>query len=244
MNILITGAAGYQAGFIIDRLRENHELTLFDRVQPVRDGRFVSGDITDAAAVCRASAGQDAVVHLVALVRERAGKPQTLFADVMVKGTWNVAEACVQAGVERLVNISSVVAIGSPANADRAYAVGDPSRFGAGDLFYCLAKHLGEEIGRAYHQAHGLRVINLRPGVIAGDGLNPGPARPDGNTGAPWFIYVHPGDVARAVELALVRNEAPSGTYNVVAGHPESRFDWRATAEALGYEPQHNWEEL
>ena len=33
-KILITGAAGYLAGFIIERLRSKYELTLTDRIDP------------------------------------------------------------------------------------------------------------------------------------------------------------------------------------------------------------------
>lgn len=241
-KVLITGAAGYQAGFIIERLRERYELTLFDRAEPQFDLPFVRGDVTDYADVERACAGQQAVVHLVALVRERFDKPPWLFADVMVKGTWHVAEACVKQGVQRLVNVSSIVAIGWPERADRPYRVGDPARFRANDLSYCLAKHLGEEIGRAYHQAHGLRVIHLRPGVIAGDGLNPGP-QPPADPVQPWFLYVDPRDVAQAVDRAL-ETDVPHGCYNIVAGRRDSLFDWTQARDEIGYRPEHNWPEI
>ena len=90
-KILITGAAGYLAGFIIERLWPKYELTLTDRVELPLDRQdlpFVQGDITTYVDIERACEGQDAVVHLVALVRERFDKPLWLFADVMVKGTW------------------------------------------------------------------------------------------------------------------------------------------------------------
>jgi len=244
LKILITGAAGYQAGFIIDRLHAKHELTFFDRVKPAQEGRFVEGDITDFDAVRGACSGQDVVVHLVALVRERFDKPHGLFADIMVKGTWNVAEACAQQGVSKLVNISSVVAVGWPKATDRPYRVGEPARYDKGDLFYCLSKFLGEEIGRAYHEAHGLKVINLRPAMIAGDGLNPNPKRPDEDPGPHWFLYVHPEDVAQAVDQAIESDTVTCESFNVVAGHPQARFDWKDTAEKLGYNPQHNWEDV
>ena len=112
-KILITGAAGYLAGFIIQRLRPKYELTLTDRVEPkpeFRDLPFMQADITNYAEIEKVCEGHDAVVHLVALVRERFDKPAWLFADVMVKGTWNVAEACAVGGVQRLVNISSISA--------------------------------------------------------------------------------------------------------------------------------------
>ncbi len=245
-NILVTGAAGYLARSIIERLRPHHALTLFDRVAPQHDVAhglsLVLGDVTCYDDVQRACAGQDAVVHTIALVRERFDKPQTLFADVMVKGAWNVAQACVDQRVARLINISSIVAIGWPQAADRPYRVGDPSTFRQGDLFYCLSKHLGEEIGMAYHQAHGLSVIHLRPGVIAGDGLNQGP-RPPTNPSGPWFVYVDPRDVAQAVECAL-QSAIPYGRYNIVAGRSDSLFDWASARDELGYQPEHNWPEI
>ena len=66
---LITGAAGYLAGFIIERLRPKYELTLTDRVELPLDRQdlpFVQGDITTYVDIERACEGQDAVVHLVA----------------------------------------------------------------------------------------------------------------------------------------------------------------------------------
>jgi nucleoside-diphosphate-sugar epimerase len=265
-RVLILGAAGYLAGFIIERLRAGCDLTLADIVEPAGEAAaglpFLRTDVTAAEEVARACEGQEAVVHLVALVRERFDKPPPLFADVMVRGTWNVAEACVQRGVKRLVNISSIVACGWPARVDRPYRVGDPAQFGARDLSYCLAKSLGERIGDAYHQAHGLSVIHLRPGVIAGDGLNPGPQPPgatdacacSASAGAAmsvhsaqpqdfWFVYVDPRDVAQAVECALQTNVA-RGCYNIVAGRDDALFDWRPARDEIGYQPQHNWPEI
>lgn len=245
-KVLVTGAAGYLAGFVIERLRSKYELTLTDRLEPkldIKNFRFVLGDITAYPDVEKACAGQDAVVHLVALVRERFDKPPWLFADVMVKGTWNVAEACVKQGVKRLVNISSIIACGKPIKTDRPYGVGEPSRFAAGDLYYCLAKHLGEQVGYVYHQAHGLSVIQLRPGVIARDGRNPEPQAPK-DPSQPWFVHVDPRDVAQAVEKALQTPNVAYGCFNIVAGRKDSLFDWIQAAKELGYSPEYNWPEI
>ena len=249
-KVLITGAAGYLASFVIARLRSEYELTLTDwvdvKAQPDRSDlqgiRFIRGDITCDSDIAHACEGQDAVVHLVALVRERFDKPAWLFADVMVKGTWNVAEACVKHDVQRLVNISSISMCGSPVSSEQAYRVGEPSCFTTGDLHYALSKSLGEQIGHAYHQAHGLHVIHLRPGVIAGDGHNPGPQRPEDTT-KPWFAYVDPRDVAQAVECALASDIA-YGAYHIVAGRQDSKFDWTSATQELGYVPEYNWPEI
>src|SRR4028119_539447 len=142
-GVLLTGAAGVQASYIIHRLRAKYDLTLFDRAAPreeFSDLPFISGDIT------------------------RLEDEKTEFAEA--------------------------------------------------DLFYSLAKNLGEAIGNAYHQAHGLDVIHLRPGVIARDGANAEPQPTD----APfWFIHVDPEDVAHAVEAAL-QSETRHGTFQIVAG--------------------------
>ncbi|MDE0638403.1 MAG: NAD(P)-dependent oxidoreductase [Candidatus Poribacteria bacterium] len=245
-KVLITGAAGYLAQFIIERLHSKYQLTLTDIVKPKSDFNgttFIKADITNAYEIEAACAEQDAVVHLVALVRERHGKPLSLFADVMVKGTWNVAEACVKQDVQKLVNISSISACPPASGSKLPYQVDDPFQFGAGDLYYALAKHLGEQIGLAYHQAHGLKVIHIRPGVIAGDGLNPGPSAPEVVTD-PWFVYVDPRDVAQCVECAIETEEITYGAYNAVAGRSDSRFDWKQAEKELGYSPQHNWDEI
>ena len=245
-KVLITGASGYLAQFIIDRLQGAYQLTLTDIVEPDQTfagASFITADVTNPTEIEAACEGQDAVVHLVALVRERSGKPASLFADVMVKGTWNVAEACVQQGVQKLVNISSISACHPAPSAKLPYEVDDDFVFGPGDLYYSLAKYLGERIGAAYHQAHGLDVIHVRPGVIAGDGLNPGPTAPDVVT-APWFVYVDPRDVAQCVALAIETETIKYGAYNAVAGREDSRFAWKSGKEELGYSPEHNWPEI
>lgn len=245
-RILITGAAGYLAQFIIASLHNTYKLTLADIVEPNRkyDGTtFIKADITDLSEIESACAEHDVVVHLVALVRERHGKPLSLYAEVMVKGTWNVAEACVRQGVQKLVNISSISACPPAPEVQLPYQVGDKFQFGGGDIFYALSKYLGEQIGLAYHQAHGLKVIHIRPGVIDGDGLNPGPSKPDVVTD-PWFVYVDPRDVAQCVECAIENEDVKYGAFNAVAGRNDSRYDWKQAERDIGYSPEYNWDEI
>jgi NAD+ dependent glucose-6-phosphate dehydrogenase len=185
---------------------------------------------------------QDLVVHLIALVRERFGVPAAVYCDVMVKGTWHLAQACVEQGIKRLINISSIVALGWPAPEDLPSRPEAGGRFADSDLFYALSKGLGEAVGKAYHEAYGLEVIHLRPGVIAGDGLNNGPHLPSAPTDH-WFLYVDPRDVAQAVALAE-KAAIGYGAYNIVAGRADAMFDWSGAARDLGYSPRHNWPEI
>ena len=244
MKLLITGAAGFQAKFVIERLEASHELTLFDCIPMETRHRFVRGDITNYDDVLSACEGQDVVVHMVALVRGRNKRPVSDFADIMVKGTWHVAEACVKAGVKRLVNFSSIAATGWPTDNNHCYKAADHCGFRAADLWYAVAKSLGEGIVRAYREAHGVSIINLRPGVIANDGVNGEPQPYEGPPLKYRFVYVHAEDVAQAALLAVETENVESGDYYVLAGREDSWFDWREPAKDLGYRPEHNWEYL
>ena len=242
-RVLVTGAAGYLAGFIIAELEAEYALTLFDRVPMETTHPFIQGDIIDPGVVARACAGQDAVVHTIALVRGRGSHPVADFADIMVKGTWNVLEAGAAQSLKRLINISSVVADGFPALGSRPFLPGDGPFYSPDDLYYSVSKKLGEVLGDAYARAHGLDVIHLRPGVIAGDGANPEPSSDTTGLSQPWFMYVDPRDVAQSVSGAL-KTSRRSGTYCIVAGRSDSLFDWRPAAAEIGYAPQYNWPEI
>jgi len=240
-RILITGASGYLGGFVVNALAGTAPLRLFDRVAPESvpaDAELVLGDVVDLAAIEGAVRGCRAVVHMVALVRGRSSRPLADFANVMFRGTWNVFDAAARYGVPRVVNVSSIVA-GRFAG-DRRNTIHDPPEYGQGDLPYALSKTVAEEVGRAYHRAYGLAVVHVRPGIIAGDGANPGPKKPEGRAGL-WFLYVDPRDVAGAVALA-VRDDAPEyGTFPVVADRADTTIDLTPTIEQLGFRPQHNW---
>lgn len=246
-RVLLVGASGYLAGFVTTALQEaGYWLRGFDRVPPPagRDiQEFVVGDITRLEDVRRAVAQQDGVVHLAGFVRGRWDQPLERFADVMVKGTWLVLDAAAGAGVRRVVSVSSIVAIGAPPTGDDLLVESRGPDLGGNDLYYQLSKWLGEEIGRAYAGARGLSVVSLRPGVIAGDGSNPGPSVPVPPRRR-WFNYVDPRDVAQAIGGALSAPHLQQSSYFVVAAHPESAYDISAARRDLGYIPQHNWLEL
>ena len=62
----------------------------------------------------------------------------------------------------------------------------------------------------------------MRPGVIAGDGLNPGPSEPE-NVTDPWFVYVDPRDVAQCVVKLL--NQKKWNTVRIMQSQDETIHD-------------------
>jgi nucleoside-diphosphate-sugar epimerase len=143
-----------------------------------------------------------------------------------------------------VVHLSSILACGQPDDISRPYHLGDPSGFVARDILYPLAKQLGEQVLDAYHEAHGLAVIHLRPGVIAGDPRYPPPSPPEPLKSKPyWFRHVDPRDIAQAIEMALTTDRS-EGCYHLLAGRGDAMFDWSTARQELGYQPQHNWPDI
>ncbi len=77
---------------------------------------IMQANIRDKGSVARAIEGADAVVNLVGILYER-GKQS--FETAQRDGAINIAEACAEAGIKRLVQIS---AIGADAEASASYA--------------------------------------------------------------------------------------------------------------------------
>src|SRR5215208_936761 len=107
---LVTGGTGYVGSFIVPRLRERGgtvRLLVHDmkRVSPVLHGggyELVEGDVTRPETLPAAFAGVDAVVHLVAIIKERG---HVTFERVNYGGTVNAVAAAKAAGVRRFLHM-------------------------------------------------------------------------------------------------------------------------------------------
>jgi uncharacterized protein YbjT (DUF2867 family) len=109
--ILVTGGTGFVGPHVVHALRAR-ELPVRVLVRDLRRGararawgaELAEGDVTDAASVVAATAGVDAVVHLVAIIKGSRAD----FERVMVQGTRNVVSAAKAAGVRRFVLASAL----------------------------------------------------------------------------------------------------------------------------------------
>jgi len=112
--ILVTGATGHVGNVLV---RE-----LLAQEQPVRamllpndkcaslaglDVERVTGNVLDPASLDRAMHGVDVVYHLAGIISIVPGA-ETLMHKVNVDGVRNTAQAALQAGVRRMVHISSI----------------------------------------------------------------------------------------------------------------------------------------
>ncbi|MGQ9541746.1 MAG: NAD-dependent epimerase/dehydratase family protein [Armatimonadota bacterium] len=165
MRLLVTGSNGFIGQELVKRLLEaGYALRTFDRTASAsKEWEHLAGDLRDAFTVRRVVQGADAVVHLGAMSSDRRNAAEEVLS-VNVQGTWNVLQACAEAGVGRVVYFSSINALG---------CVGGhrPPEYLPLDDFhprhpmtpYQLSKHLAEEVCRSYTERYGIITICLRP---------------------------------------------------------------------------------
>jgi uncharacterized protein YbjT (DUF2867 family) len=109
VRVLVTGATGFVGPAIVQRLvDEGHTVRVLEHTAgssaELPSQEAVPGSMTDPESLRRAVEGQDAVVHLVALL---SGKPEE-FERVMEQGTRDLLEAASDAGVRRFVLMSAL----------------------------------------------------------------------------------------------------------------------------------------
>jgi nucleoside-diphosphate-sugar epimerase len=160
MRVLVTGGTGYLGQAIVRALvARGHAPVVFAR-RASQSGlaiATVDGDTGDQAAVLRAAAGMDAIIHAAALVTIWHPRPST-FDSVNVGGLENTLEAARALDIGRVVYTSSFLAY-PPADG------GVPLR--AND--YQRTKVRAGEIARNAIRA-GVPLVSLVPGVVYGPG--------------------------------------------------------------------------
>jgi UDP-glucose 4-epimerase len=171
-RLVVIGGAGLIGSHTVDLLiREDvGEIAVYDNfvrgthenlAAALRDPRVkifeAGGDVTQSDILGAALKGADGVFHFAALWLLQCHEfPRAAF-DVNIRGTFNVMEACVAAGVKRLVYSSSASVYGDaveePMSEDHPFN---------NKNFYGATKICGEAMLRAFHHRYGLNFVGLR----------------------------------------------------------------------------------
>jgi nucleoside-diphosphate-sugar epimerase len=167
-RVLITGASGFIGRAVGDRLRaDGVEVVGVDRLaDPVRG--VVAGDTTDPGPWRAALRGCDAIVHTAAVVSNAVDVDEQWRVNVL--GTRRVVEAARDAGVPRVVHLSSIRAfsdLGFPDGVTEDHPVradGNP---------YVDTKIASEQVLLQAHAAGEVDGVIVRPGDVYGPGSRP-----------------------------------------------------------------------
>ncbi len=172
MRLVVTGANGFvgtalgraaaEAGHVVVRaVRRACTNEAEERAVGDIDGRTDWQDVLH---------GAGAVVHLAARVhvmRENVSDPMAAYRATNVDGTRRLAEAAVEAGVRRLVFVSTVKVLGE-ATTGRPFGPGDPP---APADPYARSKVEAEEVVREVAERSGLEAVIVRPPLVHGPGV-------------------------------------------------------------------------
>jgi UDP-glucose 4-epimerase len=255
-RLVVVGGAGLIGSHTVDLLvREDvREIVIYDNfvrgthenlAGALRDPRVrifeAGGDITQSDILHAAFRGADAVFHFAALWLLQCHEfPRAAF-DVNIRGTFNVMEACIAAGVTRLVYSSSASVYGDaveePMTEDHPFN---------NKNFYGASKICGEAMLRAFHHRYGLNYVGLRYMNVYGprqdyqgayiavimkmlDAIDRGEGPTILGDGSEAFDFVAVEDCARA-NVCAIRAQARDRFYNVGTG---KRTSLKEIAEKL-----------
>ena len=177
MRILVTGGAGFIGSHYVRTLLggsyhafRDAQVTVFDKLtyagnlanlEPVTESpglTFVRGDICDAGLLATVVPGHDIVVNFAAETHvDRSISGAADFVTTNVVGTQVLLQACLDAGVPRVVQVSTDEVYGSVATGSWA----EDARLEPNSP-YAAAKAGGDLIARAYARTHGLDVSITR----------------------------------------------------------------------------------
>jgi nucleoside-diphosphate-sugar epimerase len=212
--ILITGATGLVGSHLLKELATTSAdiIALYHNTKPSaaieKLATWKQVDILDITALECAMQNVQQVYHCAAMVSFNP-KEKAFIHQLNIEGTTNVVNACIHAGVKKLVHVSSVAALGKMSTSEMITEKMQWSEE-ANNSEYGKTKYLSEmEVWRGIGE--GLHAVILNPSIIlgAGDWNN-------GSTGIfktaynefPWYTngsngFVDVEDVAKAMFLLM-----------------------------------------
>jgi NAD dependent epimerase/dehydratase len=173
-KVVVTGAGGFIGSHLVDDLlRMQADVTAFVHYNSRNDwgmleGRYdentpglkvIAGDITDTLSVRRIIDSKDIVFHLAALI----GIPYSYtapesYVNTNIKGTLNVMQASMDAGIERVVHTSTSEVYGTA-----RYTPIDENHPLQGQSPYSASKIGADKIAESFFCSFDLPVSTIRP---------------------------------------------------------------------------------
>lgn len=246
-TVLVTGGCGLIGSTIIDQLlKENvRQIRILDNLtrgtllnieEALASGKVElhRDDIRNYDAIRPRFEGVDIVFHQAAIRITACAERWRECQEVLVDGSFNVVEACVAAGVRRLVAASSASVYGM---AD-AFPTREDHHLGNNRTWYGAAKIANEALYRAFHEMTKLGYVALRYFNVYGprmdvfgkyteviirwlDCLDQGTRPRIFGDGLQTMDFIYSEDVARANILAA-KSDVADEVFNVASGRETS----------------------
>ncbi len=175
-KVLVTGGTGFLGSYLLRQLfKKGYELRglrrsssqtalvgdIYDKIE------WIEGDVTDISSLEDAMKGVDHVYHAAAAVSFNS-KDKTKMLQVNGDGTANVVNVALDLGIEKLLHVSSIAALGRKENQTRLdeNAQWENSKLNSD---YAISKFKAEcEVWRGIQE--GLQAVIINPTLIMGAG--------------------------------------------------------------------------
>ncbi|MBO1739132.1 NAD-dependent epimerase/dehydratase family protein [Leifsonia sp. TF02-11] len=254
-DVLVTGGAGTIGSQIVDQLLDAGvaHIDVLDNLvrgrlanldDALASGRvtLVEGDLRDRDLVHDVTRGKDLVYHEAAIRITQCAEEPRLALEVLVDGSFNVYEAAVEHGVDKLISASSASVYGLA----EEFPTTERHHHHNNDTFYGAAKSFNEGMLRSFRAMNGLDYVILRYFNVYGPRMDvhglytevlvrwmeriaDGKAPLIFGDGRQTMDFVYTEDIARANILAATA-DVREGVYNIASGSETSLL---GLAEAL-----------
>jgi dihydroflavonol-4-reductase len=259
--LVVTGANGFLGSYVVCALlkkgfsvkalrREQADMSEFNDIVSRELGaratvfqeklEWLNADITDIQGLDEAINGTEYVFHCAAMVSFKGASGDML--KVNAEGTANVVNACLKAGVKKLVYASSTAALG---RTDEQAVITEETQWSDDDnnTEYAKTKHLAEfEVWRGIEE--GLNAVIVNPGIILGAGKwDKGSCKLFNNIAKGFHFYtmgmngfVGVKDVAEAM-ISLAQGEVSGQRFLLVSENRTYKDIFGMIAAGLGKKP-------
>jgi len=250
-NVLVTGGCGLIGSTIVDRLLaldpgihvtvldDLSRGTLLNLEEAMQSGRveLIREDVRHFDRIRPYFDGVSAVFHQAAIRITRCAVEPRECLEVLVDGAFNVVQACVEAGVEKLVAASSASVYGMATE----FPTTEDHHPYDNRTWYGAAKVANEGMLRSFHDMVSLNYVALRYFNVYGarmdvfgkytevlirwlDCLDRGEPPKIFGDGQQTMDFVYVEDVARA-NVAAMQSDASDEVFNVASGEETSLLE-------------------
>jgi nucleoside-diphosphate-sugar epimerase len=226
-KVLVTGGSGFVGGRVVHLLQERGASVISLDRRPSSGGSFqsIAGDITDPTSFSIPE-GLDTIVHCAGILESSHAGKEALF-KINLEGTKRIYAKAKEAGAERFVLMSTIMAVGP---LGRANAPMDEETEPRPDEPYGESKLLAERFLMEHGPKDGIDIMIIRPPVIYGEGMSEHSSAmrtfisirkgimPLVDEGRHRFNMLYIGNLASAIVQAVYKKDALPGIYHVNEG--------------------------
>ncbi len=165
-KVVVTGGAGFIGSNLVEKLSEQHSVTVIDdlstgrmeNIAHIKNIDFIKGSIIDLGLLKHAFDGADCIFHQAALPSVQRSVDDPIASNAAnVEGTLKVLVAARDCGAKKVVFASSSAVYGDePTLPKREYMKPSPKSP------YAVGKITGEYYARVFSEIYGLKTVCLR----------------------------------------------------------------------------------